>query len=330
MILEPERLVKFRVPWIDDNGHLRVNRGYRVQFSGALGPYKGGLRFSPKVNESVLKFLGFEQIFKNSLTGLNMGGAKGGADFDPKGRSEAEIMGFCKSFMTELSQFIGARRDVPAGDIGVGAREIGYMFGEFRRIEGYFGGVLTGKGLAWGGSHIRPEATGYGCVYFASEAMKGELEGKKCIVSGSGNVAGFLAQKLIHLGAKPVTFSDSSGYIHEPNGFTAEMVEKLLEVKADQNNRVSDMTKHFKSIKFYDKEKPFKVEADLCFPCAAENEIDEELAKSLVGNGCKGLFEGANMPCTPEATSVLLSNGVVYGPAKAANAGGVAVSGLEM
>jgi len=332
-LMEPERIIKFRVPWVDDNGHSRVNRGYRVQYNSALGPYKGGLRFHPSVNESILKFLGFEQIFKNSLTTLALGGGKGGANFDPKGKSLAEIMRFCQSFMTELAQYIGPVRDVPAGDIGVGGTEIGYMFGQYKRMTGNWEGVLTGKAAGWGGSNIRPEATGYGCVYFANEALKNtgrNFEGASAVVSGSGNVAQFTAEKLLHLGAKPITFSDSSGYIVLPKGFTQDHVDALKKLKADRNARVSALCQMDKDIQFVEKKTPWEVKCDMAFPSATQNELDAEDAKALVSNGCKGVFEGANMPTTPEAISIVMRAGLLYGPGKAANAGGVAVSGLEM
>lgn len=327
-MVEPERVVKFKVPWVDDKGFMRVHRGYRVQYNSALGPYKGGLRFHPTVNESILKFLGFEQILKNSLTGLSMGGGKGGSNFDPKGKSEAEIAKFCQSFMTELFKIIGPHRDVPAGDIGVGGREIGYMFGQYRRLTSDFSGVLTGKGLEWGGSNIRPEATGYGCVYFANEAMGGNLSGLRCAISGSGNVAQFTAEKLVHLGAIPVSFSDSSGYIYKADGFTQEDIDAVKELKSDSNRRVSEMEKS--GIEFVPNKKVWGVPCDLAFPSATQNELDADDARKLVQQGCKGVFEGANMPTTADAIDVLLKNGVTYGPGKAANAGGVAVSGLEM
>jgi len=333
-IMEPERIIKFKVPWIDDKGNLRMNRGYRVQFNSSLGPYKGGLRFHPTVNESVLKFLGFEQIFKNSLTSLSLGGGKGGSDFDPKGKSEAEVARFCQSFMIELQQYIGPNKDVPAGDIGVGGREIGYLYGQYKRTTGRFEGVLTGKGLSWGGSSIRPEATGYGCVYYAMEAIKeakGEsLEGKRCTISGAGNVAQYTAENLLKVGAIPLTFSDSSGFIHEPNGFNQEQVEIIMDLKSRSDTRVSEYLKHSKTATFAAGQRPWGVPCDLAFPSATQNELDTHDAKRLLANGCTGVFEGANMPTTPSAIGVLQENKVVYGPGKAANAGGVAVSGLEM
>lgn len=333
-IMEPERVIKFRVPWTDDQGHSRINRGYRVQFSSALGPYKGGLRFHPSVNEGIVKFLGFEQIFKNCLTTLPMGAGKGGSDFDPKGKSEAEIMRFCQSFMTELSHYIGRLTDVPAGDIGVGGREIGFMFGQYKRQKRIFEGVLTGKGEGWGGSLIRPEATGYGTVFFAENAQEsiGEtLAGKRCAISGAGNVAQYTAEKLIQLGAVPLTFSDSSGYIMEPEGFSQEQVNALMDIKNRSNSaRVSEYLEHSKTAKFVANARPWDVPCDLAFPSATQNEIDGADAKNLAKNGCKGVYEGANMPSTPEAVAVFYDTKIQFGPGKAANAGGVAVSGLEM
>lgn len=333
-MLEPERVVKFRVPWIDDAGCIRVNRGYRVQFSSALGPYKGGLRFHPSVSESVIKFLGFEQMFKNSLTTLAMGAGKGGSDFDPKGKSEAEVMRFCQSFMTELSQYIGRLIDVPAGDIGVVGREIGYLYGQYKRITRLNEGVLTGKGADWGGSLIRPEATGYGCVFYAQEAMQHikeePLKGKRCVISGSGNVAQYTAEKLLQLGAIPISFSDSSGTIHEPQGFSAEQVDQLMQIKNVQRGRVSDYLQHSKTAQMMKDQTPWDIPCDLAFPSATQNELDGADAVTLAQNGCKGVFEGANMPCTPGAIACFQANEVIYGPGKAANAGGVAVSGLEM
>lgn len=333
-IMEPERVVKFKVPWVDDRGNTRVNIGYRVQFNSALGPYKGGLRFHPSVNESVIKFLGFEQIFKNSLTTLNLGGAKGGSDFDPKGKSEAEVHRFCQSFMTELHHYVGPRQDVPAGDIGVGAREIGYMYGQYKRMTQRFEGVLTGKGDGWGGSEIRPEATGYGCVFYAAEALadlEGQnLEGKRCVISGSGNVAQYTAEKLLQLGAVPLTFSDSSGFIHEPEGFSAEQVDTVMTIKNSLRGRVADYVAHSRTASFHEGERPWAVPCDLAFPSATQNEIDGSDAASLAAGGCRGVFEGANMPCTPQAVEHFRKAGIIFGPGKAANAGGVAVSGLEM
>ncbi|KAJ2816113.1 hypothetical protein IWW50_006609, partial [Coemansia erecta] len=327
------RQIAFRVPWIDDAGKQQVNRGFRVQMSSALGPYKGGLRFHPTVNLSVIKFLAFEQTFKNSLTTLMMGAAKGGSDFCPRDRSDREVMAFCQSFMTELYRHIGADTDVPAGDINVGAREIGYLFGQYKRIANNFTGILTGKDLRWGGSLIRPEATGYGCVYFAQNylAHKGEsMKGKRCIISGSGNVAQYTAEKLLHLGAIPITFSDSNGYVLEPNGFTQEQIEHIMELKNVKRVRVSEYCAFSETAQYFQGKKPWEVPADLAFPSATQNEIDLEEADALIANGVKGVFEGANMPSTNEAIEAYKKANVMFGPAKAANAGGVAVSGLEM
>ncbi|KAI9504523.1 hypothetical protein GGI25_005826 [Coemansia spiralis] len=332
-LVEPERQIAFRVPWIDDKGVQQVNRGFRVQMSSALGPYKGGLRFHPTVNLSVIKFLAFEQTFKNSLTTLMMGAGKGGSDFNPRGRSDREVMAFCQSFMTELYRHIGSDTDVPAGDINVGGREIGYLFGQYKRIANNFTGVLTGKDLSWGGSLIRPEATGYGCVYFAQNYLKhkGEsLKGKRCLVSGSGNVAQYTAEKLLQLGAIPITFSDSNGYVLEPNGFTQEQIDHVMELKNVKRVRISEYCAFSETAQYFPGKKPWEVPADLAFPSATQNEVDEEDAKVLVSNGVKGVFEGANMPSTNEAIEVYKSGSVMFGPAKAANAGGVAVSGLEM
>lgn len=332
-IAEPERVITFRVPWIDDKGVQRVNRGFRVQFSSALGPYKGGLRLHPTVNLGVIKFLGFEQIFKNALTGLPMGGGKGGSDFDPKGKSDNEILQFCTSFMTSLYRHIGANCDVPAGDIGVGGREIGYLYGQYKRLTGQFEGVLTGKHTRWGGSLIRPEATGYGAVYFAQnwcEDNNVPMKGAKCIVSGSGNVAQYTIEKLLHLGAIPLTASDSTGYVLEPTGFTQEKLEKLMEIKNVKRGRISDYCNESSTAKFFPGKKPWEVKGLLAFPSATQNEIDENDAKVLATNGCKLVVEGANMPSTNAAIEVYKKNGIVLCPGKAANAGGVAVSGLEM
>ncbi|KAJ1848584.1 hypothetical protein LPJ73_003929, partial [Coemansia sp. RSA 2703] len=329
----PERQIVFRVPWVDDKGVQRVNRGFRVQMSSALGPYKGGLRFHPTVNLSVIKFLAFEQTFKNSLTTLMMGAGKGGSDLNPRGLSDREIMTFCQSFMIELHRHIGADTDVPAGDINVGAREIGYLFGQYKRLANNFTGVLTGKDLRWGGSLIRPEATGYGCVYFAQNylAHKGDtLKGKRCVVSGSGNVAQYTAEKLLQLGAVPITFSDSNGYVLEPNGFTQEQINHVMELKNTKRVRISEYCAFSETAQYFPGKKPWEVAADLAFPSATQNEIDEDDAKVLVANGVKGVFEGANMPSTNEAIEIYKSSDVMFGPAKAANAGGVAVSGLEM
>jgi len=332
-IVEPERVIMFRVPWTDDAGNIQVNRGYRVQYNSAIGPYKGGIRFHPSVNLSILKFLGFEQVFKNSLTTLPMGGGKGGADFDPHGKSDAEVMRFCQSFMTELAKHIGADTDVPAGDIGVGAREVGYMFGQYKRLQNEFTGVLTGKGLTFGGSLIRPEATGYGCVYFAENmlAVKGmDFKGKVCAVSGSGNVAQFCVEKLIQLGAKPVTMSDSSGYIYDPEGITAEKLAYVKELKNVKRGRISEYAKQYPQATFTAGERPWSVKVDCAFPCATQNELNGEQAKALVANGVILVAEGANMPSTPDAVETFQSAGVMFAPGKAANAGGVATSGLEM
>ncbi|KAG9391685.1 Glutamate dehydrogenase [Carpediemonas membranifera] len=332
-MLEPERVIQFRVPWINDKGEQEVNRAFRVEFNSALGPYKGGLRFHPSVNLSIIKFLGFEQILKNSLTTLQMGAGKGGSDFDPKGKSDNEVMRFCQSFMTELSRHIGANTDVPAGDIGVGGREIGYMFGQYKRVRNVFEGVLTGKGLNWGGSLIRPEATGYGAVYYAQNMMEANgmtLKGKRCAVSGSGNVAQYAIEKLLDLGAIPVTCSDSSGYILEENGFTRDQLVEIMRLKNVARARISEYTKFSKTAKFFPGKRPWEVACDAAFPCATQNEVEKTDAEALVKGGCKCISEGANMPTTPEGIEVYLANGVLYGPAKAANAGGVAVSGLEM
>lgn len=333
-LVEPERQIKFRVPWVDDNGKVQVNRGYRVQFSSAIGPYKGGLRFHPSVNFSIVKFLGFEQIFKNSLTGLPIGGGKGGSDFDPNGKSDAEIMRFCQSFMTELYRHIGANTDVPAGDLGVGAREIGYLFGQYKRLKDTYEGVLTGKGLPYGGLKGRTEATGYGIVFFAREMLKHfgeELKGKNVVVSGFGNVSWGTVQKLNQLGAKVITISGPDGYIYDPDGITAgEKEDYLLELRASGKNICAPYAEKFKSATFFPGEKPWGVKADLYIPCATQNEIDIKEAKDLVSAGCKFLCEGSNMPTTNEAVSYLTENGVVIGPAKAANAGGVACSCIEM
>ncbi|MFH1519601.1 MAG: NADP-specific glutamate dehydrogenase [Candidatus Omnitrophota bacterium] len=331
-IVEPERVIMFRVPWLDDKGKVQVNRGYRIQMNSAIGPYKGGLRFHPTVTLSILKFLAFEQVFKNSLTTLPMGGGKGGSDFDPKGKSDNEVMKFCQSFMNELFRHIGPDTDVPAGDIGVGGREIGFLFGQYKRLRNEFTGVLTGKGLDWGGSLIRPEATGYGCVYFAQEMLKAKGEsfkGKVCTVSGSGNVAQYTVEKLNQLGAKAVTLSDSSGYIHDPKGVDAKKLAFVMELKNIKRGRIKEYAKKY-GCKYYENKRPWEVKCDIAFPSATQNEIDENDAKALVKNGCKCVAEGANMPSTPEAIEVYLKAKILYGPGKAANAGGVAVSGLEM
>ncbi len=331
-IVTPERVIIFRVPWLDDNGSVHVNLGYRIQFNSAIGPYKGGLRFHPNVNLGVLKFLAFEQIFKNSLTGLNMGGGKGGSDFDPKGKSDNEIMKFCQSFMTELSRHIGHNTDVPAGDIGVGGREIGFMFGQYKRIRNEFTGVLTGKKTDWGGSLIRPEATGYGTVYFVEEMLKTRNEsisGKVTTISGSGNVAQFACEKLIQLGAKPVTLSDSSGYIYDPEGITSEKLEFVKKLKENSSARISEYAKKY-NVDFIEGKTPWEVKCDIALPCATQNELNEDDAKALTENGCFVVAEGANMPSTTEAVEHFIEKKILFGPGKAANAGGVAVSGIEM
>ena len=330
-LTEPDRIITFRVTWEDDAGRAQVNRGWRVQFSNAIGPYKGGLRFHPSVNESILKFLGFEQIFKNSLTGLPMGGAKGGSDFDPKGKSDREVMRFCQSFMTQLRHYIGEDTDIPAGDIGVGAREISYLFGQWKRVENRFAGVITGKALAYGGSLIRKEATGYGSVYFAEDmfAERGEgLTGKTCTVSGSGNVALYCIEKLMHNDAKVVTFSDSGGFIHEPGGITQEKFEWLRDLKEVRRGRLSEYADKFGCV-YHVGTSPWTVPCEIAFPCATQNELTGEDAAALIKNGVQAVVEGANMPCTPEAVTCLREARILFAPGKAANAGGVAVSGLE-
>jgi glutamate dehydrogenase (NADP+) len=331
-IVEPERQIIFRVPWLDDAGTPRVNRGFRIEFNSAIGPYKGGLRFHPSVNLSILKFLGFEQIFKNALTTLPMGGGKGGSDFDPKGKSDNEVMRFCQSFMTELCKHIGPHTDVPAGDIGVGGREIGFMFGQYKRIRNEFTGVLTGKGLKWGGSLIRPEATGYGAVFFAEEMLKTRGEsfaGKTVAVSGSGNVAQYTVEKINQLGGKVVSLSDSGGSIHDPDGISADKLAYVMELKNVKRGRISDYAKKFKC-GYLEGQNPWRIPCDCAFPSATQNEISGADAEELVKNGCRLVSEGANMPSTPEAVDVFLQNKLLYGPGKAANAGGVATSGLEM
>ncbi|MFH1782076.1 MAG: NADP-specific glutamate dehydrogenase [Candidatus Omnitrophota bacterium] len=334
-MVEPERVIMFRVPWADDKGDVHVNRGFRIEMNSALGPYKGGLRFHPSVYLGILKFLAFEQVFKNSLTTLPMGGGKGGSDFDPKGKSDNEVMRFCQSFMTELQRHIGPDTDVPAGDIGVGGREIGFMFGQYKRLRNEFTGVLTGKGLSWGGSFMRSEATGYGAVYFAEEMMKtrGEsLKGKICTVSGSGNVAQYTVEKLLQLGAKPVTLSDSGGYIYDPEGISEQKLEFVMELKNVKRGRIKEYAKKYNCEYKENKDNhwPWEVKCDAAFPSATQNEIHEADAKKLVKNGCICVAEGANMPTMPEAIKVFLDAKILYGPGKAANAGGVAVSGLEM
>ncbi len=338
-IVEPERVIMFRVPWVDDAGDIQVNRGFRVQFNSAIGPYKGGLRFHPSVNLSIIKFLGFEQIFKNSLTGLPMGGGKGGSDFNPKGKSDMEVMHFCQSFMTELSRHIGPDTDVPAGDIGVGAREIGYLFGQHKRIRNAFLGVLTGKGLDWGGSLIRPEATGYGAVYFAAEMLNTvneSIKGKTCLVSGSGNVAQFTVEKINDLGGKAIALSDSNGFIVDEEGISREKIEFVKWLKNVKRGRISEYKEKYPSTAYvqYDfsgEGNPmWDIKADLAFPSATQNEINGRDARNMIRNGVKLVSEGANMPCSPEAIAIFRENGILHAPGKAANAGGVAVSGLEM
>ena len=332
-MVEPERIIKFRVSWVDDNGQVQVNRGYRVQFNSAIGPYKGGLRFHPSVNESIIKFLGFEQTFKNSLTTLPMGGGKGGSDFDPQGKSDGEVMRFCQSFMTELAKHIGPNTDVPAGDIGVGAREIGYLYGQYKRLQNEFTGVLTGKGLSYGGSLIRPEATGFGAVYYAVEMLKyfkDDIKGKTFAISGFGNVAWGTVMKINELGGKVVTISGPDGYIYDPDGIsTPEKVSYMLEMRASCRNRVQDYADKF-GVEFFPGQKPWGVKADIIMPCATQNEVDVEEAKKIVANGVKYYIEVSNMPSTNEAVAYLKENGVIVAPSKAVNAGGVAVSGLEM
>lgn len=330
-LTEPDRVLIFRIAWVDDRGNVQINRAFRVQFNNAIGPYKGGLRFHPTVNLSVLKFLGFEQIFKNSLTGLPMGGAKGGSDFDPKGKSDDEVMRFCQAMMTELYRHIGDDVDVPAGDIGVGGREIGFLYGQYRRITGRVTGVLTGKGLSYGGSLIRPEATGYGCVYFVQNMLNhlgDSLDGKTCVVSGSGNVALYTIEKAMQLGAKVVTLSDSDGYVYDKDGVTPEKLAWTKDLKEVRRGRIHEYAAKFKS-QFHPGERPWKVPCQVAFPSAHENEIERGDAEALVKNGCKAVGEGANMPSTIDATNVFLAGGVAFGPGKAANAGGVSVSGLE-
>ena len=332
-MVEPERVIMFRVVWIDDKGATQVNRGYRIQMNSAIGPYKGGIRFHPSVNLSILKFLAFEQTFKNSLTTLPMGGGKGGADFDPKGKSDIEIMRFCQAFMTELSKHIGADTDVPAGDIGVGGREVGYMFGQYKRLRNEFTGVLTGKGITFGGSLIRPEATGYGDVYFAYNMLKtkGEsFDGKTVVVSGSGNVAQYATQKATQLGGKVVTMSDSSGYIYDEAGIDAEKLAYVMEIKNVNYGRISDYVKKYPSAKFVEGKRPWGVKCDIALPCATQNELNEEEAKTLIANGCICVAEGANMPSTPEAVEAFIKAKILFAPGKAGRAGGVATSGLEM
>ena len=330
---EPERAITFRVSWVDDKGEIWVNRGYRIQMNSAIGPYKGGLRFHPSVNMSILKFLAFEQVFKNSLTTLPMGGGKGGSDFDPKGRSESEIMRFCQAFMTELYRHIGPDTDVPAGDIGVGGREIGYMYGQYRKLANEFTGVLTGKGITWGGSLIRPEATGYGTVYFAQDmlaSVNDGIKGKKVVISGSGNVAQYAAEKILHFGGKVLTMSDSSGYIYDSSGINEEKLKFIMYLKNVQRGRISEYVKKYPKAVFKKGKTPWTVPCDMALPCATQNELNEEDAKKLVANGCKCVSEGANMPSTKGAVDFFIKSKILYAPGKASNAGGVATSGLEM
>lgn len=332
-MIEPERTIIFRVPWIDDKGNTQVNRGYRVEFNSAIGPYKGGLRFHPSVNLSILKFLGFEQVFKNALTTLPMGGGKGGSDFNPKGKSDNEVMRFCQSFMSELSRHIGPNTDVPAGDIGVGGREIGYLFGQYKRLRNEFTGVLTGKGLTYGGSLIRPEATGYGCVYFAKNMLatkNDSFEGKTVLISGSGNVAQYACQKATELGGKVVTLSDSGGYIHDNDGIDAEKLAFIMDLKNVKRGRISEYVKKYTSATYHEGQRPWNVNCDIALPCATQNELNEAEAKQLVANNVIAVAEGANMPSTPEAIEVFQSAKILFAPGKASNAGGVATSGLEM
>ncbi|MCU0411906.1 MAG: NADP-specific glutamate dehydrogenase [Bacteroidetes bacterium] len=331
-MIEPERVVMFRVPWMDDQGEVHINRGFRVQMNSAIGPYKGGLRFHPSVTLGILKFLAFEQVFKNSLTTLPMGGGKGGSDFDPKGKSDAEVMRFCQSFMTELYRHIGPDTDVPAGDIGVGGREIGFLFGQYKRLTREFSGVLTGKGLNWGGSLIRPEATGYGVVYFAEEMLKTKghhIEGKTVAISGFGNVAWGAAQKVTHMGGKVVTISGPDGFVYDPAGIKGEKIDYMLEMRASANDRVKDFADKFK-VEFHAGKRPWSVKVDVALPCATQNELDENDAKELVKNGCQCVTEGANMPTTIAGFKVFQQAGILFSPGKASNAGGVATSGLEM
>lgn len=331
-LVEPERMIIFRVPWIDDSGKIRVNRGFRVEMNSAIGPYKGGLRFHPSVNSGILKFLAFEQTFKNALTTLPMGGGKGGSDFDPKGKSYLEVMRFCQSFMTELFRHIGPDTDIPAGDIGVGSREIGYLFGQYKRIRNEFSGAITGKGPKWGGSLIRPEATGYGATYFAQEMLRDrgdDLNRKICAVSGSGNVAQYTVEKLNHLGAKVITLSDSDGFIYDPDGINEEKLAWIIELKEVRRGRISEYAEKFR-VEFHSGKRPWDVDCDCAFPSATQNEISGEDAMQLLRNGCTLISEGANMPSEPEAVRLFIDNKIAYGPGKAANAGGVAISGLEM
>ena len=330
---EPERVLMFRVNWVDDNGEIRVNRGYRIEMNSAIGPYKGGLRFHPSVNLSILKFLAFEQVFKNSLTTLPMGGGKGGSDFDPKNKSDTEVMRFCQSFMTELFRHIGPNTDIPAGDIGVGGREIGYMFGQYKRLKNEFTGVLTGKGVSWGGSLIRPEATGYGTVYFAEDMLNYEgnsLKGKTVTISGAGNVAQYAAEKCLHLGAKVLTMSDSNGFIFDKDGINEDKLKHIMFLKNVKRSRISEYLKKYPNASYVKDKKPWSIKCDVALPCATQNELNHLDAKNLISNGCYCVAEGANMPCTIKAISEFKQNKILYAPGKASNAGGVAVSGLEM
>lgn len=332
-MVEPERVIMFRVSWVDDQGEIQVNRGFRIQMNSAIGPYKGGLRFHPTVNLSILKFLAFEQVFKNSLTTLPMGGGKGGSDFDPKGKSDNEVMRFCQSFMTELERHIGANTDVPAGDIGVGAREVGYLFGQYKRLRNEFTGVLTGKGLSYGGSLIRPEATGYGNVYFAENMLKTQgnsFKGKTVVVSGSGNVAQYATEKATELGGKVITMSDSSGYILDRSGIDQEKLKFLMHLKNEKRGRIKEYIEEYPEAEYFDGQTPWNVKCDIALPCATQNELHEQDARALVDNGCICVGEGANMPCTPEAIAVFQDSRILFSPGKASNAGGVATSGLEM
>ena len=330
---EPERVLMFRVNWVDDSGEIRVNRGYRIEMNSAIGPYKGGLRFHPSVNLSILKFLAFEQVFKNSLTTLPMGGGKGGSDFDPKNKSDSEVMRFCQSFMTELFRHIGPNTDIPAGDIGVGGREIGYMFGQYKRLKNEFTGVLTGKGVSWGGSLIRPEATGYGTVYFAEDMLNYEgnsLKGKNVTISGAGNVAQYAAEKCLHLGAKVLTMSDSNGFIFDKDGINEDKLKHIMFLKNVKRSRISEYLKKYPNASYVKDKKPWSIKCDVALPCATQNELDHLDSKNLISNGCYCVAEGANMPCTIKAISEFKKNKILYAPGKASNAGGVAVSGLEM
>ena len=330
---EPERVLMFRVNWVDDNGEIRVNRGYRIEMNSAIGPYKGGLRFHPSVNLSILKFLAFEQVFKNSLTTLPMGGGKGGSDFDPKNKCDSEVMRFCQSFMTELFRHIGPNTDIPAGDIGVGGREIGYMFGQYKRLKNEFTGVLTGKGVSWGGSLIRPEATGYGTVYFAEDMLNYEgnsIKGKTVTISGAGNVAQYAAEKCLHLGAKVLTMSDSNGFIFDKDGINEDKLKHIMFLKNVKRSRISEYLKKYPNASYVKDKKPWSIKCDVALPCATQNELDHLDAKNLISNGCYCVAEGANMPCTIKAISEFKQNKILYAPGKASNAGGVAVSGLEM